>query len=188
MRALLVVLLWAVLVVAAACSAPKMSVAEYVEAVEGATDAYIAEAQALAVTFHDSVESQVAQIVDEPPDDPVAAATEVTVTEMSLYLSLLEDAMGRYVDALRELNPPDTLTAAHDEYVAATESVHGAMPATREAVLTANDLDEVQAAVAGSGFRDGQLRFQSSCTSLEQAVRDQGTGVDLGCVREDVVP
>lgn len=165
------------------CMSPALTVPEYASALEDATDVYIAESQALSGTFHRTVEDEVARIVREGADDALSEATDITKREMVLYLVLLEDAMSRYVEHLSEIPPPGGVEEEHVDYLDAVKSVRGAMPATRSSVDSASHLDGIEDAIAGSGFQDGQLRLTTACESLEESVRAEGTGVDLGCTR-----
>lgn len=166
-----------------ACAAPGLTVPEYVSAIQKATDVYIAESQTLSVTFHRTVEDEVTRIVEDGSDDALGEATDITKREMVLFLALLGDAMGRYIERLSEIRPPGEIEGEHSDYLDAVESVRGAMPSTRASVSLAPDLDGIEAALAGSAFQDGQLRLTSVCQSLEESVRAEGEGIDLGCTR-----
>ncbi len=168
-------------VVLGACSGPALTVSDYASAIQEVTAAYIAEAQALSVTFHRTVEAEVTRIVGEGSEDARSEATNITKREMVLFLALLEEAMGRYVERLAEIRPPRGVSGQHSEYVDAIESVRGAMPSTRSSVASALHLDGIEAAVRGSGFQDGQFRLTATCQSLEESVRAAGVGIDLGC-------
>jgi hypothetical protein len=179
----LLILSVSLVVVLSACSEQAMTFPEYAPAIQEVTDAYIAEAQALAVTFYSTVEAEVTRIVEEGSDDAHSEATDVTKREMVLYLALLEDTMNRYMERLAEIRPPTDVSEQHSDYVDAIESVRGAMPSTRSSVASALHLDGIEAAVAGSGFQDGQFRLTTTCQSLEESVRAAGVGIDLGCTR-----
>lgn len=176
-----------VAVVLAGCTTP-MALEDYAAAAEGVTDAYVEESQALSFDYQSGVEDGVRAIVESGADDPSAEALDLVVASTVEYLALLSDAMRRYLVAIEALEPPDAVAAAHDAYVDAVDFVLGAIPDTRSAVEGAVDLDAVQLALTSSGFADGQLRWTATCTALEQAVRDEGRGIDLGCVRPEVAP
>ncbi|GMQ92937.1 MAG: hypothetical protein BMS9Abin12_0414 [Acidimicrobiia bacterium] len=173
----------AVGIVVSACSGPALSPSAYAEVIERATDDYIERSQALSVAFQSTVEQEVALIVETDVEDPVAAAIDVTKREMVLYLALLEDAMGRYIEQLSQIAPPESLVQVHDDYVTAVQVVQRGMPETRASVESAFQLDGIEAAIAGSGLQDGQYRLAKTCMSLEAAVRAEGHGLDLGCTR-----
>ena len=165
-----------------------MSVEAYAAAIEVASAVYIDEAQSLSAAYQASVEDEVRAVVEEAPDVAQGRVVEIATTATANYLALLSDAMGRFVTAIEELRPPTGIEAAHDEFVAAVGSVHRSLPATRDAVAQADSLASVRFALTSSGFADGQGRWTAACTALEEAVRGEGTGVDLGCVRRDLAP
>jgi hypothetical protein len=160
-----------------------LTIAEYADALNAATDDYIGESQALSVAFQAAVEAEIAKLAEAGEGNLLALATGVTSRHMIQYLALLEDAMVRYREELDQMQPPEHLVAPHDDYLEAIESTRVALPPTRDSVGEAHDLEEIQAAIISSGFGDSQLRLQSSCAALEDAVRAAGQGVDLGCTR-----
>jgi hypothetical protein len=165
------------------CAATSLSTAEYATTLQEDTDAYILEAQTLSASFQRTVEDEIALLAASGEKDVLSLATEVTSRETVQYLVLLQDAMVRYQGALVLLRPPSALVEPHDAYVLAIESVQMSVPATRDAIGRAEDLNAIQVAITGSGFNDGQLRLRAACSSLEAAVTAEGHGVDLGCVR-----
>jgi len=168
---------------ATACSIGSLSTAEYAAVLGERTDEYIQESQDVSAAFHSTVEDRIKVLAESGEGDVVALATDMTRRETVQYLAVLEDAMTRYVDALRSMSPPGSLVDAHDAYVEAIDAVRSSMPATRARVGEATDLSGIQTAITGSGFSDGQLRLRAACSSLEAAVRQEGHGVDLGCSR-----
>lgn len=167
--------------VAAGCSTSS-TLADYVPAAEDLSLAYVEEAQALSFDYQRSVEDGVRAIVDGGATDPETDAVTLVIDETVAYLAVLTDTMGRYLEAFDALDAPSEIAREHDDYVSAIGVVHQSLPTTRSAVREATRLDEVQLAMTSSGFADGQLRWTASCSALEQAVRDQGTGIDLRCV------
>lgn len=170
-------------VVLASCSGPSLTVAEYASELENSTNDYILESQRVSATFHSTVEDEVTRIAEAGEGDLLSLATDVTSRETVLYLALLEDAMMRYVAVLELIKPPSALVEPHSAYIRAIESVRSSMPTTRIAVGEASDLDDIQVAIARSGFSDGQIRLRAACAALEAAVRAEGSGIDLGCAR-----
>lgn len=169
--------------VVTACSSPA-TLDSYIGSMESATDAYVVESQALSFDYQSSVEDGVRALVadDEADDeDTEAAAIDLVRAETVGYLAQLGDAMSRYGAAITGPEVPGSVRDAHDDYVEAVGFVVGALPAARESVEAAATLDGIQRALTASGFADGQLRWTAMCSSLEQAVRDQGRGLDLQC-------
>ena len=171
----------------ASCSG-SVTVDDYVRDAEGLSLAYVEEAQSLSFDYQRSVEGGVRAIVEGGAADPETDAVMLVVDETVAYLAVLTDTMGRYLEAFDALDAPAEVASEHDDYVAAIGVVHASLPATRSAVEVATGLDEVQVAMTSSGFADGQLRWTASCSALEQAVRDQGTGIDLRCVAPTSTP
>ncbi len=182
------VVLTIALVTAACSSTPPMSIDAYADAATAATAAYVGESQQLGLTYQKTVESEVGKIVDSGAADAVADATTLVRTETVNYLALLDDAILRYVAAIEDMTPPAAVKDAHGAYLAIVESVRATVPQMREAVASAGSIPEIQAALRRSGFADGQAAWLATCSSLEQAVRDAGRGVDLKCVRPDANP
>jgi hypothetical protein len=170
-------------VIVSSCGAPSLSTAEFAAVLQEETDDYILEAQRLSVSFQRTVEDEIALLAESGEGDVLSQATDVTSRETVQYLALLDDAMMRYQGALALLKAPSALVEPHEAYVQAIESVQTSLPATRDAIGRAEDLNAIQMAITGSGFNDGQLRLRAACSSLEAAVRAEGHGVDLGCVR-----
>jgi len=170
-----------------ACGQQNLTVTEYADQMEMATDAYIAESQTLSQTFQDTVDVEVARIIERGSNDQINEVTDLTKREIVLYLALLEDAMSRYEIVLSDVDPPSDLTDAHSAYVDAFMSVRTALPETRRSIESAFHLDGIYGALAGSGFQDGQPRLTRTCQVLEQSVRSLGRGVDLGCARPSPV-
>lgn len=174
-------------VVAASCASP-MSFDEYTDAMETATSAYVTESQNLSYDFQSSVEDGVRDLIAQGADptgaDPASEAVDLVRDHTVQYLSLLSDAMDRYRDAIAGLEPPSIVSDAHAAYVDSVTFAVGAIPDARASVEVAESLDDVQTALSGSEFADGQLRWIAACTAVEEAVRGQGRGLDLQCVQE----
>ncbi|MGI9585324.1 MAG: hypothetical protein ACR2N7_07005 [Acidimicrobiia bacterium] len=175
------------LLAGAACSSA-LTTEEYAESIGALTDAYVIESQNLSYDYQSAVEDGVRAIVAEEAPDSEEAAVALIANESVQYLALLGDSMDRYIIALDALAPPGSLDTEHDAYVAAIVAVHGALPQTRDAVGVATDIPAIQLALSSSGFADGQIRWTATCTVLEEAIRAEGRGVDLRCLRSEVTP
>lgn len=171
--------LLAVAIVTAGCSSAS-TVDAYVEEIEGVASAYVTEAQGLSYAYQSGVEDGVRELV-ETSDDPVDEAVGFVKAETMNYLVLLEDAMQRYAKALESIDPPAAVAEEHDAYLAAVRSVLASLPDTRTSITESESLDDVAFALGASGFSDGQARWTATCLALEQAVRDEGKGLDLKC-------
>jgi len=169
------------------CSQP-LTVDAYVAEASRAADAYVTESQNLSYDYQSTLEDDVRRIAEEGGEGAIEEATNLVSRETIAYLAVLSDAMRRYADDLDDLDAPSAVADAHDAHVAAVEAVLFAIPATRDAVESAGDIAGIQLALTSSGFADGQARWTITCSALEQAVRDQGTGLDLRCTRQDRQP
>ena len=178
--------LFAVLLVG--CTQPALSVDAYASSLELSADAYVADAQSLSSGYQDRVIDEVRSVLESDPDDAASRAVEITSGATTDYLSVLADDMLVFVDTMEGLNPPPEVREEHDEFVAAVRSVNQSIPATIDVVATADSIDEIRFALTSSGFADGQIRWTAACTALENAVRSMGTGIDIGCIRPEVVP
>ena len=170
----------ACVVLAGGCSS-SMTIDAYADALGGEADAYVVESQDLSYDYQRSVEDGVAALAGQDGDAPIDEAIALVRRETVAYLATLTDVTGRYLDGLEELDPPSDVANAHEAYVGAVDGVYRAIPAAREAAESAVDLDGIRLALTASGFADGQLRWRATCSALEQAVRDEGRGVDLRC-------
>lgn len=164
-----------------ACSGSP-SLEDYIGEMESATDAWVAESQDLSYDYQSTVEDGVREIVASGAQDPEATAIELVRAETVGYLALLGDLMVRYGEAIAEPRAPDVIADAHRSYVDAVGFVAASVPDVRVAVEEADSIGAVQLALSSSGFADGQLRWTATCRALEQAVRDEGRGIDLKCI------
>ena len=175
-------------VLAASCaSTPPLSIEDYAAAAGEASAEYVAESQQLSVTYQDKVSKGVSAIVETGSDTAIDEATTLVRTETVMYLALLDDAILRYIAAMESLAPPASVEALHDEYVEIAHSVQSTLPGLRDGISEAASIPDIQGALFTSGFSDGQAAWLARCEALEQGVRDAGRGVDLKCVRRDVM-
>lgn len=174
---------------AAACSGEAaMTVDDYAEAATAVSGDYVAESQELSFQYQLKVERRVEEIAESGSDAVLSEVVGVVRTETTTFLALLGDAIGRYLDVMEGLVPPDAVADAHVDYVAAMASAHRSLPEMRDAVAATESLEEVESALAGSRFADGQPVWLATCLALEGAVRDQGQGIDLKCEKAEVAP
>ncbi|MFV1999552.1 MAG: hypothetical protein ACC654_04230 [Acidimicrobiia bacterium] len=170
------------------CSQAALPVAEYVRAMETTADVYVADSQELSAQYQDQVISEITDMAQDAPPDADILAVGIARSATKDYLEVLANEMLRFVDAMEALAPPVDVAQDHDEFVASVRSVYSSMPRTVAEVGQADSLDEIRLALTASGFADGQIRWTAACTALESSVRLLGSGIDLGCVRPQVVP
>ncbi|GMQ97907.1 MAG: hypothetical protein BMS9Abin17_0410 [Acidimicrobiia bacterium] len=170
------------------CSQAALPVGEYVQAMEATADVYVADSQELSVQYQDQVIREITEMAQSAPPDADSLAVGIARSATTDYLDVLAKQMLRFVDDMEALTPPPDIGEEHDEFVAAVRSVYSTMPQTVSDVTQANSLDEIRLALTASGFADGQIRWTAACTALESSVRSLGSGLDIGCVRPQVVP
>lgn len=169
------------------CATREVAVSDFADEMSSITGAYVDEATSLSASYQRQVEIKVADIVANEGDDALEPVTDLVRSETVGFLALLGDALDRYVDALVEVATPDAVQAEMDRYVSLMTASAGHLPDMRTSVAEASTIDALRAALAGSAYADAQAAVTASCTALEQAVRDQGHGVDLRCTRADDV-
>jgi len=170
------------------CSQAALPVEEYVQAMEATAEVYVADSQDLAVQYQDQVISDITKMAQSAPPNADILAVGIARSATTDYLDVLANQMRRFVDDMEDLAPPSGIASEHDEFVAAVRSVYSSMPSTVADVAGAESLDEIRLALTASGFADGQIRWTTACTALESSVRSLGSGLDIGCVRPQVVP
>jgi hypothetical protein len=185
-------LLWLVVVIAVALAGcttdDALTLDEYADQITVISAAYVEESQSLSLRYQGDVERKVGDLTS------AGGATVLTdvVTFMSAgtaaYLALLDDAIERYVASMAALKPPTELADGHVLYVEVVASVHRSLPQMRDAIALSTSIGDIELALAGSAFADGQAVWTAACVSLEQEIRDLGRGADLKCVRTDVAP
>lgn len=160
-----------------------MTIDDYAAELSEIAETYVVESQNLSYDYQSSVEDGVRAIVESGQDGAQDSAVELVRTETVQYLAMLSDAMGRYLERLEALGPPDEVKEQHEAYVDAVRNAYEAIPEARDTVAEATSLEDVQYALTASGFADGQLRWTTTCIALEEAVLEQGEAVALRCVR-----
>lgn len=183
------VLVLAVALLVVSCGATeRLTLDEYADRAAEIADAYVQESQDVSFQYQREVEQLIGEIAASGSSTVIEEAVVVMRTETASFLALIDDAMARYIEAFGALEPPDEISGAHQAYVDVMASVHDALPAMRDSVANASSLGDIEAALAGSAFADGQPVWTASCLTLEQDVRDLGRGLDLKCERSEVAP
>jgi hypothetical protein len=169
-----------------ACSGTPPSVASFAEAATDSSQAYVRESQQISSSYQRTVEIKVLDIVATGPDTSIDEATNLVRTETVAYLALLTDALGRYVDDFSAIEVPDAIRSERDTYLNILSRSRDAIPTMRDAVSGAGTIPDIQRVLVSSALADAQIALENSCLALEQAVRDQGQGIDLKCARSDL--
>lgn len=176
------------LCVVSCSSDASLPIDEYARQTSAAAAAYVKESQSISMRYQGDVERKVAEIAAGSSPTAIEEATAFVGEETVRYLAQLDDTIGRFREALSELEPPRDLVESHDRYVAVTGTVRDNLPILRSAVSEATSIDDIGKAIAGSGFADGQDVWVAACSTLEQRIRDLGYGADLKCAKSEVAP
>lgn len=183
----------AMMLLVAACGGDSaMSMEDYFTAVEAESTRYDETtgdiANALSTQFTTAIEDYSAAAADA--DEATAAAgleslttSIVAATTASYELTGVE--LDQFITAMDDLEPPDEVSAEHDEAVAALRTSRAAIGPTIVALDQITSLEELETVLAGSDFADSRARLEASCTALEQAGVDNGVEVDLDCRGDD---
>ena len=150
------------------------------------SELYVEESQSLSLRYQLDVERKVSELASRGGSAVITEAVILVSAETASYLALLDDAIDRYVVSMAALEPPSDLVDSHSSYVEVVSFVHRSLPAMRDAVASSQSMTDIELALAGSGFADGQAVWTAACVSLEQNIRDLGRSADLKCVKSDV--
>lgn len=170
------------LLLLAACSSSEVTVERYASALEARATAYADEVDQLVEENAAELNSAVNRLQNDLQGDALlTAAVGETAALSSMLFAGIGDALDRYEQALDALETPASVGDESRSYLEALEaSRRGVAPllATLAGVTTFEQIDQ---AIASSGFSDAQLRVETACATLEAAIESAGTFVDLRC-------
>lgn len=173
----------------AACGGPeRLSADDYFAAAAELTNAYNDEAVALDQAYQRDLSFEVKRLervlTDGEPEAEARyaeAALVATKDHTTKLLAGVADALSRYLDGLGRLEPPEDLDPLHDQNLATLEVAASALPTLLDTVSAAAGFEEIQTALAGSGFSDAQGRIAADCRSWQAAAADRGVAVVFRC-------
>ena len=178
----LATLLTAGLVIVSACSGGGLSVDEYSSAVETQAAANADEITALADQNISELEVAVARLQREVEGDELAEAVIAETARLASKLFAgIGDALDRYVQHLDALDAPSELETDHRAYIVALEASRSGIAPLISGLSAAETFDDIDRAIASSGFSDAQPRVVASCSSLQRGIEALGPVVDLRC-------
>lgn len=179
----LTALLAAFLVFLSACSGAEPTIDEYAPALQERAGAYADEVETLAEQNATDLNSAVNRLQNDLQGEALLdAAVAETATLSSMLLAGIGDALDRYVRDLDEMPAPGSVADDHSSYVKALESSRSGVAPLLKTLATAKTFEQIDEAIAGSGFSDAQPRVEAACGILERAVESAGAVVDLRCV------
>jgi hypothetical protein len=184
----------AIMLLVAACGGDSaLSIEDYFAAVEAETARYDQATDDIANAFSTQLDTAFEDFSAEATgaDEATAAAgletlttVAVNATRTSFELTAVE--LDQFISTMDALEPPDEVSAEHDEAVAALRASRAAIDPTIDAVNQIIALADLEPVLAGSAFADSRTRLEVSCIALEQAGNDNGVEVDLDCPGEDL--
>lgn len=175
-------LLAASLVIVSACSSGGLSVDEYASAVEAQAGANADEIIALADQNISELAVAVARLRREVEGDELAeAAIAETARLASKLFAGIGDALDRYVQNLDALDAPSELETDHRAYIVALEASRSGIAPLLSDLSAAATFDDIDRAIASSGFSDAQPRVVAACSSLQRGIEALGPVVNLRC-------
>ena len=121
--------------------------------------------------------------VQKEADEAIQAATD-EAAQLEVFRELLSksvDAARVTVSELEDLDPPDAVAQAHEEFVAAYESMIAAMEAGVEASQDATTIDEAFQELFSDDAAEAGKRLDTACQDLQKVADDNEVDVDLRC-------
>ena len=166
-----------------ACSSTEPTIDEYAPALQDRATAYADEVDALADQNAADLSSVANRLQNELQGDALLeAAVAETVTLSSMLFAGIGDALDRYVRDLDEMPTPTSVEDEHLAYLEALDASRSGVAPLLEALATATSFEQIDQAIASSGFSDAQPRVDAACGTLERAVESLRPNVNLRCV------
>ena len=178
----LATLLAAGVVIVSACSGGAPSVDEYASTVDDRAGAYANEDTDLADTNISELDGAVVRLQrDFDGDELLEAAINETARLASMLFAGIGDALDRFLQDLDALEVPSELESDHNAYIAALEASRSGIAPLLSDLGDAATFEDVDRAIASSGFSDAQPRVVAACTTLQRGIEAVGPVVDLRC-------
>ena len=169
-------------VIVSACSGGGLSIDEYASTVEIRAGAYADEITDLADTNISELDVAVVRLRrDFEGDELLEAVIAETARLTSMLFAGIGDALDRYVQELDALEAPSELESEHQAYIEALEASRSGIAPLLSDLGAAATFDDIDRAIASSGFSDAQPRVVASCTTLQSGIEALGPVVDLRC-------
>ena len=164
------------------CSGGGLSVEEYAPLVEDRAATYADEITALADRNISDLDVAVVRLQrDFEGEALVEAAIDETARLASMLFAGIGDALDRYVRDLDALDAPSDLQTEHRAHIVALKASRSGIAQLLSNLTAATTFDDVDHAIAGSGFSDAQPRVVAACNTLQRAIAEEGSVVHLRC-------
>ena len=108
-------------------------------------------------------------------------ARELAIVKTAELFSNSGAELRLFLDALREMTPPDVFVDVHQDAVAAGEALAASMPLTIEAVRSLAALEDLDETLVEAPYSVAAQRFAIACQNLEDAAIAESLDVDLTC-------
>ena len=168
--------------IVSACSADSVSIADYSVAVEERATAYGTESDELKEQQLQTLEDTVSRLQSELEGQAlIDAAISETALESTKLFAGISDVLDRYVRDLDAMTSPPAVADEHRTYIQVLETSRAGLASVLADLPGATSFEEIDRAIAGSGFADAQQRLEAACRALEDAINLQGLTVDLRC-------
>ena len=178
----LAALLGAGAVMVTSCSGGELSTDEYAAAVEARAEVHADQVLDLADKNISELDVAVTQLQrDLEGEELEEAAVNETARLAAVLFAGIGDALDGYVQDLDALDAPSELAADHLAYIVALESSRSGIARLLSDLSAAVTFDDIDRAIASSGFSDAQPRVVAACTTLERDIEERGPLVDLRC-------
>ena len=166
----------------AACSSNELTVEEYASALEERATAYADEVDQLVEQNAADLNSAVNRLQhDHQGEALLTAAVGETATLSSMLFAGIGDALDRYEQALDAFQAPASVADDHHSYLEALEASRRGVAPLLAALADVTTFEQIDHAIASSGFSDAQPRVETACSTLERAIESAGTVVTLRC-------
>ena len=170
------------LVLLAACSGAGPPIDEYAPVLQDRAGVFADEVEALAEQNASELNSAINRLQNDLQGEAlVDAALGETATRSSMLFAGIGDALDRYVRDLDAMAVPDAVADEHASFIAAYEASRSGVAPLMEALAAATTFEQIDAAIASSGFSDAQPRVAVACTTLEGAIATLGAAANLRC-------
>lgn len=178
----LVTLLLTVALAVSACSAGGLSVDVYAATVEARAGSHADEVTGLADKNLSELDAAVARLQrDFEGDSLVEAAIAETARLAAMLFAGIGDALDRFVQELDEIDAPSDVESDHRAHIVALEASRAGIAPLLADLSAATTFDDIDRAIASSGYSDTQPRVIAACASLQDAIEALGPVVDLRC-------
>lgn len=174
--------------VTTACSGNSQSPEAYFDSLNLETEAYDMALDELQTTYGEELESQLDALQERTDFTDISSvdayfdqSKEVAIVKTAELFSSAGAELREFLDALREMDPPEPFVEVHQDTLAAGEALAASMPLTIEAVRSLNAIEDLEETLLDTPYSVATQRFGIACQNLEQAAVAESLDVDINC-------